>query len=525
MTTTIVSTDTTYSGGPFTPATSGDSYILLPNAVAMNPTGIVLYAPSTLTNLSFNLNGIVVSGSVTAVWLEGATSRVVVGSTGRVYAEHPLSPNAVILLSGSDSSLANAGEIVTGSGSGFQALGERVSVTNSGLISGSYAGVNLQGNGDTVTNSGTIEATGSNGYGVVGSFATVSIFNSGTITGGTNSVPGFFLAAGILVANNCAARIVNQGTIATSSSHGIRTISTGSLDLTNLGLISGVIGVEGGGLADRIINTGTIVGDVLLGDGDDLFRTDTVLLQIVEAIGGGVADRVESTVDFDLTTTANVENLTLIAAAQRGYGNALANTLAGNGVNNVMLGRDGADTVTGGAGDDRMRGDGGDDLVQGDEGDDLVRGGAGADTVYGGEGDDTLTGDAAGDRLFGDDGDDVLTGGAGRDTLYGGADADSFVFRFATDSAVGSTLRDLIVGFETGLDLIDLRQMDASSLLTGNQAFTFIGTGAFTSVAGQLRAIHGTSSVIQGDVNGDGVADFELQLNGIATVNVNDILL
>ncbi|MGQ0563596.1 MAG: calcium-binding protein [Gemmobacter sp.] len=185
----------------------------------------------------------------------------------------------------------------------------------------------------------------------------------------------------------------------------------------------------------------------------------------------------------------------------------------------------GLDTLYGNAGNDSLRGDTADDQVYGGDGEDLLRGGAAADNLYGGEGDDTLWGDVAADRLFGDAGEDVLVGGAGRDTLYGGADADTFVFRGVADSAAGSSLRDIISGFEAGLDLIDLTRIDANAILNGNQAFTFIGTAAFGSVAGQLRAIHSASSVLQADVNGDGVADFELQLNGIATISVNDILL
>jgi Ca2+-binding RTX toxin-like protein len=147
------------------------------------------------------------------------------------------------------------------------------------------------------------------------------------------------------------------------------------------------------------------------------------------------------------------------------------------------------------------------------------------DSLFGGDDDDLLLGGAANDRLFGDDGRDTLIGGAGRDVLTGGADADTFQFRSITESPAGATARDSIVGFEAGLDVIDLTRIDANTNTAGNQAFTFIGTGAFTGVAGQLRVLAGANSVLQGDVNGDGVADFEVQLNGIATISGNDILL
>ena len=60
---------------------------------------------------------------------------------------------------------------------------------------------------------------------------------------------------------------------------------------------------------------------------------------------------------------------------------------------------------------------------------------------------------------------------------------------------------DIIAGFQAGVDLIDLTRIDAT--LTGNQAFSFIGTAAFGSIAGQLRLITGANSLLQGDVTGD----------------------
>jgi hypothetical protein len=44
-------------------------------------------------------------------------------------------------------------------------------------------------------------------------------------------------------------------------------------------------------------------------------------------------------------------------------------------------------------------------------------------------------------------------------------------------------------------------------------------------VAGQLRAVHGTNSLLLGDVNGDGVADFEVALVAVGSIAVNDLLL
>ncbi|QNT69927.1 hypothetical protein [Defluviicoccus vanus] len=66
------------------------------------------------------------------------------------------------------------------------------------------------------------------------------------------------------------------------------------------------------------------------------------------------------------------------------------------------------------------------------------------------------------------------------------------------------------VGAAAG-DQIDLSLIDASTLVAGNQAFTFIGTAAFSGVAGQLHVVaSGTNTLVQGDINGDKVADFEI---------------
>jgi hypothetical protein len=52
--------------------------------------------------------------------------------------------------------------------------------------------------------------------------------------------------------------------------------------------------------------------------------------------------------------------------------------------------------------------------------------------------------------------------------------------------------------------------------LGGDQAFSFIGTGAFSNTAGQLRyeQISG-NTYVEGDTNGDGVADFMIRFDGL----------
>ena len=135
-----------------------------------------------------------------------------------------------------------------------------------------------------------------------------------------------------------------------------------------------------------------------------------------------------------------------------------------------------------------------------------MSGGAGADTIIGSQNGDTINGKAGNDHITGAGGNDRLTGAGGADTLTGGTGNDSFIYTLKTDSTAAAT--DLVTDFTAG-DILDLGSIDAKESLAGNQAFSFIGSGAFTNSAGQLRAEEVSTDhwLVQGDVNGDGNAD------------------
>ena len=123
-------------------------------------------------------------------------------------------------------------------------------------------------------------------------------------------------------------------------------------------------------------------------------------------------------------------------------------------------------------------------------------------------------------RIFAGAGDDLLHGGAGNDTIYGGLGADVMhghggndTFRFDSVAHSSASGADSIEDFASG-DMIDLSKIDASVQGGGNQSFTFIGNAAFGNVAGQLRyeSMGGNVFHIQGDTDGNGVADFVLEL-------------
>ena len=124
--------------------------------------------------------------------------------------------------------------------------------------------------------------------------------------------------------------------------------------------------------------------------------------------------------------------------------------------------------------------------------------------------------------LFGGAGDDRLDGGLGSDLLIGGVGADRFIFR---DTANGSDGVDTILDFSSDEDIIDLRYLDADITADGNQAFTFVGTDAFSGTAGEMRfEVAANGLTLMGDTNGDGVADFQLVMEGLDNLQTADIL-
>ena len=157
-----------------------------------------------------------------------------------------------------------------------------------------------------------------------------------------------------------------------------------------------------------------------------------------------------------------------------------------------------------------------------------ITGTANAETLSGTIADDLISGLAANDVITGEGGNDRIVGGLGRDTITGGAGADTYVVNSIGESLTGAGRRDIITDFTLGTDKLDFSGIDANTTAAAadDQAFSLIGTGAFTSIAGQLRyTIAGGITQVQGDVNGDSIADFEVQLNGSKPLAATDIVL
>ncbi|TWF57069.1 M10 family metallopeptidase C-terminal domain-containing protein [Neorhizobium alkalisoli] len=147
-----------------------------------------------------------------------------------------------------------------------------------------------------------------------------------------------------------------------------------------------------------------------------------------------------------------------------------------------------------------------------------------------------LSSGSTGQKLFGNDtvnvlkgngGNDTLYGGRGADDLYGGTGKDTFVFKAATDSTVKSSGRDTIFDFSgTSGDKMDFSDIDANSKTAKDDAFSFIGTKAFSGHAGELRyEKQASDTYVYGDVNGDKKADFAVHLDDAMALSKGYFLL
>ncbi|MEQ1651321.1 MAG: calcium-binding protein [Hyphomicrobium sp.] len=258
-------------------------------------------------------------------------------------------------------------------------------------------------------------------------------------------------------------------------------------------LLRGGIGFDtlNGGADDDILDGGTDADDMTGGTGDDFYRVDDLSDVVREALGAanGTQDFIESTVTVNLATTTTaqgIEHIRLVGGAvSNAFGHSTFNTIVGNSAANYIAAGGGNDTAAGGNGNDRLQGD------------------------------------------------------AGKDTLSGGLNDDSFLYAFIADSGGTQPRRDVITDFSQiagNNDWIDLSAADANGAVAGNQAFTFIGTAAFTGVAGQLRYFQDVANnrtIIEGNVRVDAAspgAEFSIELTGLKTLtggvnNTFDIIL
>ncbi|NWG91264.1 MAG: hypothetical protein HXY21_01980 [Parvularculaceae bacterium] len=261
----------------------------------------------------------------------------------------------------------------------------------------------------SIMNSGTIEAiTGPSGHSIaifVSYSGSLNLTNSGVISGGRAiEAVGFYTEYHDIA--NLTAGIV-RGNILLENSHDI---------LTNDGLIIGDVSLRAW---DDIYNggNGRIVGKLDLGDGDD-------------AAASGLAD--------DLV-----------------YGGRGRDSIRGNLGYDILFGGVGDDWIDGGDQSDQLNGEGGADTLLGQAANDtltgagqtdLLNGGSGSDILYGGDDNDSLFGDTQRDQIFGDAGDDVIDGGTGDDTVDGGTQRDRAFGGSGFDAMAGAAGNDTLQG-------------------------------------------------------------------------------
>ncbi|CAN7439081.1 hypothetical protein [Rhizobium sp. LjRoot254] len=251
---------------------------------------------------------------------------------------------------------------------GVSFTGNHSSLVNWGAISGIHRGIVMSEiEGDIINNGAVI---GQNNEAISVSDGDYEIINNGSLTGQV----GIHSSGSDLVVRLGADSIIN-----TIGAAIIITSTTADHSrVTNNGLMatSGITAYGGGDGADRLINHGTILGEVrfaggedvfdgrggyvsgrILGSaGDDTFIIDDSRADIFEVASEG-DDTIRSSMSYKLTTGQEIEHLVLTGSHNtRATGNDLANQLIGNAGANVLEGMAGIDGLNGGRGNDRMTG-------------------------------------------------------------------------------------------------------------------------------------------------------------------------
>ncbi|MGO4851627.1 calcium-binding protein [Phaeovulum sp. W22_SRMD_FR3] len=267
--------------------------------------------------------------------------------------------------------------------------------------------------------------------------------------------------------------------------------------------------IDGGEGSDKL--WGGAGNDTLIGGGGD---------DQLHGGGGGYASLIGGSGNDSLYGDIGADFLNGNDGNDRLYGYAGADTLYGASGDDVLAGGGGNDRLYGNDGNDRLYGSGGNDFFSagdgndscyGADGNDVIYLGAGADFASGGNGNDVIYGGPGSSRIYGGAGDDTLVAGPGHDVMTGSAGADCFVFTSAARAGIGSD-RDMITDFQPGIDRLDLSALH----------MTYIGGQSFHHTEGELRF---AANLLIGDVDGDGIPDFVVDMTGLAQLSAADLIL
>lgn len=259
------------------------------------------------------------------------------------------------------------------------AVGLRLELAETGAIRAAAVAAYLRGTGLEIDNAGDLVANGIGLALIAGGSAVSTLDNSGSIVGQVTAI--------------------SRG----------GTGDSGTFRLVNTGLILGgehSLVSESAIATDVIVNRGRIIGEVVLGGGDDRLDNRGGLLEH-RVLGGAGNDT------FLPGTNAEVWG--------GGSGRDRLDFRSGPG---LSLALDGSFAATGRAAGDAYY------LIE-----DVIGSQSGADRLRGDAAGNRLWGLGGADALSGMSGNDTLTGGNGRDTLTGGAGNDAFHFMRPGDGA------------------------------------------------------------------------------------------
>jgi len=254
----------------------------------------------------------------------------------------------------------------------------QITIEKTGELTGDF-GINNQATDTSFINNGTIDPK----FTAIDSLTSIDLTNSGSIASGSGGAIGTM--AGSTIVNTSSGTITSLNNTALDVRGGASVVTT----LINEGEIHGPTAVFDTSDKMKIVNHGTIVGDILLAGGRDLVDTrdgtvngkiegglgnDTFIvssqtIDISENAGQGT-DTVKSTVNYTLGD--NIEQLILLGTGGlTGHGNALDNHITGSLGNDTLYGEAGLDVLNGGKGNDTLTGGGDQDTFQFKKGNDI----------------------------------------------------------------------------------------------------------------------------------------------------------
>jgi len=254
-------------------------------------------------------------------------------------------------------------------------------------------------------------------------------------------------------------------------------VDTLNLAAVTLGSTIDLNGVQVSTIAGNVVQiaAGTIIENVIGGDGDDIFygngthnilqgyRGNDVFLGSIgndEIDGGQGNDALEYSYNLSefVGTIVNTTTITLNHTALA-FTDTLKNleTVIFNTIsyawNDLVAVIYGPQIITGTTDSETIVGTNNADEIHALAGDDYIYAKAGDDLVYAGEGNDTVKGDLGNDEIYGGDGNDLLRGEEGDDILWGGAGKDDLRGEEGNDELHGGSERDLVRGYAGDDDL------------------------------------------------------------------------